>query len=91
MVQSIGSIRSKNDTTVKTVFFRVRTNADGFKGKVKISVGPTKLPDQDADIAGEDSVPFSAKHTESGTLVVKISAGGISNSALLDLDAPSDP
>ena len=91
MVKSIGNIRSKNDGVTKTVFFRVRTDKDGFKGKVKLSVGTAKLPDQDADINGEDSSPFSSVHTQSGTLVVKISVGEISNSALLNLDDPSDP
>jgi hypothetical protein len=91
MVKSIANIRSTNDGATKKVFFRVRTDSTGFKGKVKIFVGPSKLPDQDADIAGEDSVPFSATHRESGLLVVKASAGDASSSVLLDLDLPKDP
>jgi hypothetical protein len=69
----------------------VRTDTTGFKGKVNILVGAQQLPDQDADIEGSDRASFSAKHTASGRAVAKITAGGVSGSALLDLDKPSDP
>jgi hypothetical protein len=92
MVKAIANIRSKNDTTGKTIFYRVRTDKDGFNGKIKVTVGPASLPDQNANISGEDSVLFSAKHTQSGTkVVVTVSANSVSSSVRLNLDAPSDP
>ena len=91
MVKAIVNIRSANDGSTAKIFFRLRTDESGFTGKIEIKVGPQSLPDLEAAIAGEDSLPFSAIHRQQGRQVVKISAGDVSRSALLDLDQASDP
>jgi hypothetical protein len=92
MIKSITSIRSKNDVTGKTIFYRVRTDSAGFTGNIVVMIGAKHLmPDQSATITGEDSIPFSIKHTQSGKQVVTVSGDAVSNSVQLDLDKPADP
>jgi hypothetical protein len=91
MVTAVINVRSKRDNSGRTILFRVKTDAGGFKGKVKIQVGAKNLPDEDADIAGEDSTPFKVAHSETKRKVVKVTAGNASSSVILDLDAPASP